>query len=92
MNEDAGHRHIHIVSITIKEDGGRISTHNIGRNQTEKARKEIEDLYGLVKAERQQQLIKPDIKPVYPEKAMYGKHETKRTISNIVAAVWLNKY
>ena len=87
-HEDAGHPHIHIVSTTIKADGSRINTHNIGRNQSEKARKEIEQLYGLVKAERQQQLPKPGIKPVDVEKAVYGKSETKRSISNIVGAVY----
>jgi hypothetical protein len=87
-HEDAGHPHIHIVSTTIKQDGSRINTHNIGRNQSEKARKEIEKTYGLVKAERQQQLMKPGIKPVDVEKAIYGKSETKRSISNVVAAVF----
>jgi Relaxase/Mobilisation nuclease domain len=87
-HEDAGHPHIHIVSTTIKDDGSRINTHNIGRNQSEKARKEIEQLYGLVKAERQQQLMKPGIKPVNVEKAIYGKDETKRSISNVVGAVF----
>jgi hypothetical protein len=87
-HEDAGHPHIHIVSTTIKENGSRINTHNIGRNQSEKARKEIEQQYGLIKAERQQQLMKPGIKPVDPEKAIYGKSETKRSISNVVGAVF----
>ena len=87
-HEDAGHPHIHIVSTTIKDDGGRINTHNIGRNQSEKARKEIEQMYGLVKAERQQQLLKPGIKAVNVEKAIYGKSETKRSISNVVGAVF----
>jgi hypothetical protein len=87
-HEDAGHPHIHIVSATIKEDGSRINTHNIGRNQSEKARKEIEHQYGLIKAERQQQLMKPGIKPVDAQKAVYGKSETKRSISNVVGAVF----
>jgi Relaxase/Mobilisation nuclease domain len=87
-HEDAGHPHIHIVSTTIKADGSRINTHNIGRNQSEKARKEIEQLYGLVKAERQQHILKPGIKPVDVEKAIYGKSETKRCISNVVGAVF----
>jgi hypothetical protein len=87
-HEDAGHPHIHILSTTIKDDGSRINTHNIGRNQSEKARKEIESQYGLIKAERQQQLIKPGIKPVEVEKAIYGKSETKRGISNVVGAVF----
>ncbi|HET7117974.1 MAG TPA: relaxase/mobilization nuclease domain-containing protein [Hanamia sp.] len=87
-HEDAGHPHIHIVSTTIKEDGSRINTHNIGRNQSEKARKEIEQEYGLIKAEQQQRLMKPGIKPIDIEKAIYGKSETKRSISNVVGAVF----
>jgi hypothetical protein len=87
-HEDAGHPHIHIVSTTIKQDGSRINTHNIGRNQSEKARKEIEQTYGLIKAERQQQLRSPGIKPVDTEKVIYGKSETKRSISNVVGAVF----
>ncbi len=90
-HEDAGHPHIHIVSTTIREEGSRINTHNIGRNQSEKARKEIEQLYGLVKAEEQQKSLLQKIKPVDVEKALYGKHETKRSISNIVTAVF-NQY
>lgn len=87
-HEDAGHPHIHIVSTTIKEDGRRINTHNIGRNQSEKARKEIEHQYGLIKAERQQPLMKPGIKPVDAQKVIYGKSETKRSISNVVGVVF----
>lgn len=87
-HEDAGHPHIHIVSTTIKADGSRINTHNIGRNQSEKARKEIEKMYGLIKAERQQRLRSPGIKPIDVEKVIYGKSETKRSISNIVGAVF----
>ena len=87
-HEDAGHPHIHIVSNTIKADGSRINTHNIGWNQSEKARKEIEKEYGLIRAERQQQLMKPGIKSVDAEKAVYGRDETKRSISNVVGAVF----
>ena len=41
---DAGHPHIHIVSVKVRADGSRIDTQNIGRNQSEKARKEIEEV------------------------------------------------
>ena len=34
---DAGHPHIHIVSVKVREDGSRIDTQNIGRNQSEKS-------------------------------------------------------
>ncbi|MEP7376809.1 MAG: relaxase/mobilization nuclease domain-containing protein [Chitinophagaceae bacterium] len=90
-HEDAGHPHIHIVSTTIKKDGSRINTHNIGRNQSEKARKEIETEYGLIRAEDQKRLQNNNITPVNAEKLTYGKTETKKGITNVVNAV-LNTY
>lgn len=53
-HHDADHPHIHIVSTNIRQDGSRIPSHNIGRVQSEKARKEIEKAFGLVRAERGQ--------------------------------------
>ncbi len=47
----SGHPHVQIVTTNIKADGKRIELHNLGKNQSEKARKEIEIHYGLVKAE-----------------------------------------
>lgn len=90
-HEDAGHPHIHIVSTTIRNDGSRINTHNIGRNQSEKARKEIEQTYKLVRAEDQKRSNKQNIIPVNAEKIVYGKTETKKAIINVVNAV-LNIY
>lgn len=81
---DAAHPHIHIVTTNIQRDGKRISLYNIGRNQSEAARKELEEQFGLVKAQgrnkSQSQLV--DAKDV--NQAVYGKLETKRTISNAV--------
>lgn len=90
-HKDAGHPHIHIVTTTIQADGKRINTYNIGRNQSEKARKEIEQSYGLVRAENQKRLFQKSIAPVMAEKVGYGKVETKKGISNVVNAV-LNTY
>jgi hypothetical protein len=87
---DAGHPHLHIVSTTIQSDGSRINTHNIGRNQSEKARKEIEHDYNLVKAESQSQIARQQIKPVDVAKVMYGRSETKRSIANVVNEVVSN--
>ena len=87
QHQDAGHPHIHIVSTNIQKDGKRISLHNLGRVQSEKARKEIEVQFGLVKAsDRQQKQLQP-LRPVKIEKAEYGKSATKRGISNIVTQV-----
>ena len=82
-HRDAAHPHLHIVTTNIQEDGKRISIHNLGKNQSEQARKEIEEKYGLVKAgSKQKQGFDATL-----SKAIYGKSETKRTINNIVAEV-----
>jgi len=90
-HDDAGHPHVHIVSTTIMDDGSRINTHNIGRNQSEKARKEIETDYHLIRAEDQRKHPVNEIKPVDIEKVQYGKSETKRSIVNVLNAV-VDKY
>jgi hypothetical protein len=83
QHNDAAHPHLHIVTTNILEDGKRISIHNLGKNQSETARKEIEDKYGLVKAGSvPKQEIHTNL-----NRAVYGKSETKRTIDNIVGEV-----
>jgi hypothetical protein len=83
QHNDAAHPHLHIVTTNIQEDGKRISIHNLGKNQSETARKEIEDKYGLVKAgSTHKQALHTNL-----NKAVYGKSETKRTIDNIVGEV-----
>jgi hypothetical protein len=84
---DAAHPHIHIATVNIQDGGNRIETHNIGRNQSEKARKEIEEWYGLIKAEDQPKDINYTPQPVVLNKAIYGKSETKAAISSIVRDV-----
>jgi Relaxase/Mobilisation nuclease domain len=82
-HRDAAHPHLHIVTTNIQEDGKRISIHNLGKHQSEQARIEIEEKYGLVKAgSKQKQGFDTTL-----TKAIYGKSETKRTINNIVAKV-----
>ncbi|OXG03694.1 relaxase/mobilization nuclease domain-containing protein [Flavobacterium araucananum] len=49
----AGHAHLHVVSVNIQKDGKRIDLHHLGIRKSEPARKEIEERFGLVKAEGQ---------------------------------------
>ena len=88
---DAGHPHIHIISVKVRADGRRVDTQNIGRNQSERARKEIEISYGLLKAEDSKQREAFRLKPVNAQKVLYGKSETKRAIGNVLNTV-LSKY
>lgn len=85
---DTGHPHIHIVTTNIQKDGNRISMHNLGRNQSEVARKTLELKYGLVQAEskkQEQELLK--LKPVNALRINPGKRATKAAISNILSVV-----
>lgn len=86
-HDDAGHEHIHVVTTTIKKDGKRISLHNIGRNQSTQARKEIEELYGLVRAENKEKKQVEIIGQAPAQKIRYGKAETKRAITNVLDKV-----
>ncbi len=84
QHHDSGHPHVHIVTTNIKANGKRIELHNLGRNQSEKARKEIETIYGLVKAEDSKQQQAYELKPVNVQKVQYGRSETKSAITNVL--------
>ncbi|MEO6550739.1 MAG: relaxase/mobilization nuclease domain-containing protein [Ferruginibacter sp.] len=84
---DAGHPHIHLLTTNIQRDGSRIKMQNIGRNQSEKARKEIEKEFKLVQAQQKQLKEVYELKAVNVQKVQYGKSETKRAITNVLDAV-----
>jgi hypothetical protein len=86
-HEDAGHPHIHILASCIKSDGKRINTHNIGRNQSEYARRFVEKKYELIRAENQKVENSKGILPFRYEKLEYGASETRRGIAAIVHGV-----
>ncbi|HVW94421.1 MAG TPA: relaxase/mobilization nuclease domain-containing protein [Mucilaginibacter sp.] len=84
---DAAHDHLHLVTTNIQASGTAIDLHGIGWQRSAKAREEIEQEFNLVKAKSQKYKREPGIKPVDPEKALYGQIPTKRAISNTVNAV-----
>lgn len=86
-HKDAAHQHVHIVSTIIQENGKRIPIHYLGKNESEKARKEIELEFGLVIADTKKKTEPQIIQPIDVEKAIYGKSLTRRSISNIVRMV-----
>ncbi len=90
QHHDAGHPHIHIISLKVREDGSRIDMQNIGRNQSEKARKEIETAYGLVPAEKHKREKELVTKPIVISKVEYGRTDTKRAIANVLDKVIQN--
>jgi hypothetical protein len=86
-HEDAGHPHIHIVSTNIQRDGSRISMHNLGRNQSEISRKQIEIDFGLVKASDKALYGASVLSAVDARKITYGKGTTRQAISNVLRLV-----
>ena len=83
QHNDAGHPHIHIVTTNIKRDGKRIELHNLVRNQSMKASKEIEKEFNLIQASGKHRLAY-ELKPVNVQRVQYGKAETKRAITNVL--------
>lgn len=84
---DSGHPHIHITSIKVKADGSRIDMHNIGRNQSETARKEIEKSFELVIAEGRRKNQNIEVQPISTGKVRYGRIQSKKAILNVLAEV-----
>ncbi|MGH2642976.1 MAG: relaxase/mobilization nuclease domain-containing protein, partial [Chitinophagaceae bacterium] len=84
---DSGHPHIHIISIKVRANGSRIDTQNIGRNQSEKARREMEKSFGLVVADERKKRQSFQLNPVDVRKVQYGRTETKRAITHVLESV-----
>ncbi|WP_292224197.1 relaxase/mobilization nuclease domain-containing protein, partial [Brevundimonas sp.] len=83
QHHDAGHPHVHILTTNIRPDGGRISLHNLGKNQSEQARREIEIDFSLIKAEDSARRKVYDLKPLSAT-VEYGKTQTKRAIAGVL--------
>lgn len=86
-HRDAGHPHLHIVTVSIDSAGKRIETHNLGKNQSEKARKELELEYRLVPAEKQN-YVGPDLKTL--GEISYGERPSKSSLNTVLNHVWNN--
>lgn len=91
QHHDAGHPHLHVVTINIERDGKRIDLHHLGIRKSEPARKEIEELFGLVKAEGRKKKEEFTLQPITVGKVQYGRIESKKAISNVLNVV-LNQY
>ncbi|WP_374173179.1 relaxase/mobilization nuclease domain-containing protein [Flavobacterium tructae] len=88
---DAAHPHIHIISIKVKSDGKRIDMQNIGQNQSETARLQIEKDFNLIKAQGREKQINYSLQPIHASIIKYGKIESKKAISEVLDFV-LNTY
>ena len=85
QHHDSGHPHVHVLSTTIRSDGTRIPTHNLGKDISKPTTEELEKKYGLTKADNGQgQKQHEQILKIDPQKIEAGKVETKRAITNVL--------
>lgn len=84
---DAGHPHLHVVTNNIQRDGKRIDLHLLGIRKSEPARKEIEELFGLVKAEDRKNKQQVTLQPIDSRRVEYGKTESKKAINGVLNKV-----
>src|SRR5690606_4656639 len=89
-HHDSGHPHMHLVTTNIQQDGKRISLHNIGKLKSEPARKELESIFNLMRAEEQNKSFYK-LEPVSAEKVKNGNRATKNAIALVLDTV-LKKY
>ncbi len=84
---DAGHPHVHVVASLIQSDGIRKKTQFIGRDISKPATRYLERKYGLVQAEKKDEVFSMILHPVDLDKVRYGELPTKSAISKVVRAV-----
>ena len=84
---DAGHPHCHIVTNNIQRDGKRIDLHLLGIRKSEPARKEIEEMFGLVKAEGRKQKEQFSLNPIDVGRVQYGKADSRKAINSVLNKV-----
>lgn len=87
QHHDAGHPHLHLVTNNIQRDGKRIDLHLIGVKKSEPARKEIEELFGLVKAQGRKQKENFSLNPIDVGRVQYGKAESRKAINSVLNKV-----
>ena len=86
-HHDTGHRHVHLVSTTIRADGSRIDIGRLKIAMIKKACRELEDEFGLKKYTvlKSSQQAQNSTKTV-----LNGKRQTIEVISSAVKSVLLN--
>lgn len=87
QHHDAGHPHLHVVTNNIQRDGKRIDLHLLGIRKSEPARKEIEELFGLIKAEGRKTKEQYSLQPIVSRSIEYGKAESKKAINEVLNKV-----
>lgn len=81
------HPHLHFIKNNNQRDGKRIYLHLLGIKKSEPARIEIEETFGLVKAEGRKTKEPFSLQPIANRKIEYGKTESKKAINGVLNKV-----
>jgi hypothetical protein len=84
-HHDAGHPHLHIVTVNVGPDGKRISMFRHNQSLSETACKETEQAFGLVSAGARHQ--KQTSTGLRAQKASYGNMPSKMAIAGVLDRV-----
>jgi hypothetical protein len=76
-----------VITNNIERDGKRIDLHLLGIRKSEPARKEVEETFGLVKAEGRKTKEQFSLQPIVNRKVEYGKAESKKAINGVLNKV-----
>ncbi len=87
LHYDAGHPHCHIVTTHVQKDGSPIELFNIGRNQSEKTRVNIEAEFGLTTAEMKKQMRERQQQVDGIQKIKYGESSVTRSMATVLEHV-----
>lgn len=79
--------HFHIISTMIREDGSRIRDFNIGVARSEPTRKQIEEEFGLIRAEIQGQKVNHRQHLPVNQTITHGEQPTLKAIQDAVLQV-----
>ena len=91
QHHDAGHAHLHIVTINIQKTGKRIDLHKILVRKSIPATREIEEHFDLIRAIKTKTTNVLDLSPTAIGRIQYGKMASKKSMSQVLDFV-LNRY
>lgn len=84
---DAGHPHLHVVSVNVRSDRSRIKMYNIAKDYSINACRDIEREFKLISAAGQKGKLNAKLEPIVMGKITYGKYPFKKSIGSVLDGV-----
>jgi hypothetical protein len=85
QHKDSGHPHLHVVTTNIQSNGRRLSLHNLGKVQSQKAIHILEQRFRLTPSKKQKPSLV--VQPAATQRIEYGQATTKEAIQSVLNTV-----